>query len=276
MSTLLCSCFVTIQALDSSGIYEKTLEVEPVMGENIQRLKSCITDFRNKIEFAEERSRRAEKVLKVKEQRRDILLEDMALIHQKVTLKKDKLKKTHVLLEGKHHRLEKLDEVLREKTEICKELTRNDTQNFQKTLELEIAMNKARAKAMDYENKTIELKTRAKLCEREIQMAKIAEMKAKRKTADLTSRLITRKGLLERLKIKEEQFHKREEIFVYNIHNLEENIQEATTRAEAAERRITLLKTKVSQLRQELLQQRSRRKRIFRLKNELEHLPLDY
>lgn len=246
------------------------------MGENIQRLKSCITDFRNKIEVAEERSRRAEKVFKVKEQRRDILLEDVALIHEKVTLKKEKLQKTHVLLEEKHHRLQKLDKVLRAKTEICKELTRNDTQNFRKTLELEIGMNKARAKAMDYENKTIELKTRAKLCEREIQMAKIAEMKAKRKTADLTSRLITRKGLLERLKIKEEQFHKREEIFVDKIHNLEENIQETTTRAEAAERRITLLKTKVSQLRQELLQQRSRRKRIFRLKNELEHLPLEY
>ena len=246
------------------------------MGENIQRLKSCITDVRNKVEIAEERNRRAQKLLKIKEQMFEVFLEDMSLIRSKVTLTKEKLQKTYELLEEKHQQLEEVDEVLQAKTVICKELTRGETQNSQKNLALEIALNKTRTKAMEYENKIKEFKTRAELYAREIQMANIAEMKAKRKFADLTSRIITRKELLDRLGFKEEQFHKREENFIKKLHSLDENIQEATIRAEATERRMKLLKNKVSQLRQELLLQKTRNRKIFRMKNELEHLSFEY
>lgn len=246
-----------------------------MMGENIHRLKSCITDLRNKIELAEERSRRAKKVLRIKERRYEVLGEDVSLIRNKVALIKEKLQNAYELLEEKHLQLEEVDELLHSNTVIRRKLTDNETVNFRKTLGLEIALNKTRTRAVEYENKTKELKARAKLYAREIQITNIAELKAKRKSADLTSRIITRKGLLERLQTKEEEFQKREKELIDKCHYFDEEIKDATTRAEAAERRMKLLQSKVSKLRQELHQQRSETKEIFVLKNELEHLSLE-
>ena len=246
------------------------------MGENIQRLKSCITDLRNKIESAEERTRRAKKVLKLKEQRFEVRCGDVSLTRSKLALAKEKLQKTYELLEEKHEQLEEVDELLHTNTVIWKELTDNETQNFKKTLALEIALNKTRAKAVEYESKIKDFQTKAQVLAREIQIANISEMKAKRKYTDLTSRIITRKGLLMRLQVKEEQFHEREKDFIDKHHFFDEKIKEATTRAEAAERRTSLLEGKVSKLRQELHQQTSNTKKIFVLKRGLEQLSLEY
>lgn len=141
---------------------------------------------------------------------------------------------------------------------------------------MEIALNKARAKAMEFENKTKELKTRAQVYAREIQSSNIAELKAKRKSADLTSKIVTRKGLIERLQLKEEQFHKRESDFIDKHRFLDKKIKEATTRAETAEKRTNLLQNKTLELRQELHRQSKKTGKVFVLKNEFEHLSLEH
>lgn len=246
------------------------------MGENIQRLKSCIKDLRNKIEIAEEKNRRANRVMKIKQQRFEVLWEDVTLKRRKLALRKESLQKTFELLENKHQKLEEVDELLYTNAMISKELTDMEAHNVQTFTSLEVALKKTRAKAQDFENKTRDLKTRAQVYTREIQIAKIAEMKAERKKADLQSKLITRKGLLERLRAKQEEFHEREKDCIEHLHTLDEKIKEATTRAEAAERRSNLLQGKVSKLLEEINQQKSDAKKIFVLKNELEHLSLDY
>ena len=247
------------------------------MGENIQRLKSCIAESRDKIELAEDRRRKAEKILKtVKERRRELLLECMSSMRRKLALAKEKLQKTHELLDEKHQQLEQVDELLHTNTAICKELTNNEAQKLQQNLQMEIALNKTRAKAMEFENKTKELKSRAQLYARETQISSIAELKAKRKSADLTSKIVTRKGLIGRLQLKEEEFHKRESNFIDKHRFLNEKINEATTRAETAEKRAKLLQNKISELRRELHRQSRKTGKIFVLKNEFEHLSLDW
>ncbi|KAL9980776.1 hypothetical protein ACROYT_G009414 [Oculina patagonica] len=246
------------------------------MGENIQRLKSCIKDLRNKIEIAEEKNRRATKVMKIKQQRFEVLWEDVTLKRRKLALRKETLQKTFELLEYKHEKLEEVDELLYTNAMISKELTDMEAHNVRNFTTLEVALKKTRAKAQEFENKTRDLKTRAQVYTREIQMAKIAEMKAERKRADLQSKLITSKGLLERLQAKQEEFHEREKDCIEHLHTLDEKVKEATTRAEAAERRSHLLDSKVSKLLEEINQQKSEAKKIFVLKNELEHLSLDY
>lgn len=246
------------------------------MGEQIQRLKSCIKDLRNKIETAEEKNRRAAKFLKIKQQRFEVLWEDVTLKRRKLALRKETLQKTCEVLEDKHQKLEEVDELLHTNAVISKKLTAKETHNFQKSSSLEFALKKTRAKAMEFENKTKTLKTRAQVYTREIQTANIAEMKAQRKCADLQSKLITKIGLLERLRAKQEEFHDFERECIDQIHTLDEKIKEATTRAEATERRSHLLESKVSKLLQELNQQTCEAKKIFVLKNELEHLSLEY
>lgn len=246
------------------------------MGENIQRLKSCIADSRSKIELAEDRCRKAKKVLKIKERRSELLMENVSSMRRKLALAKEKLQKTYELLDEKHQQLEEVDEVLHTNADICKELKNNETQNLQQSLEMEIALNKVRAKAMEFENKTKELKTRAQVYAREIQSSNIAELKAKRKSADLTSKIVTRKGLIERLQLKEEQFHKRESDFIDKHRFLDKKIKEATTRAETAEKRTNLLQNKTLELRQELHRQSKKTGKVFVLKNEFEHLSLEH
>lgn len=245
------------------------------MGEKIQRLKSCIKDLRNKIEIAEEKNRRATKVMKIKQQRFEVLWEDITLKRRKRALRKEILQKTYELLEEKHVKLEEVDELLYTNAMISKELTDVEAHNVQTFTALEVALKKTRTKAQEFESKTRDLITRAEVCTREIQIAKIAEMKAERKRADLQSKLITRKDLLERLQAKQEEFHEREKDCIEQQHTLDEKIKDATTRAEAAERRSHLLQGKVSKLLEELNQQKSDAKKIFVLKNELEHLSLE-
>ena len=246
------------------------------MGENIQRLKSCIADSRNKIELAEDRYRTAKKVLKIKERRRELLMENVSSMRRKLALAKEKLQKTYELLDEKHQQLEEVDELLHTNADICKELKNNETQKLQQSLEMEIALNKTRAKAMEFENKTRELKNRALVYVREIQLSNIAELKAKRKSADLTSKIVTRKGLIERLQLKEEQFHKRESDFIDKHRFLDKKINEATTRAETAEKRTDLLQSKLSEHRQELHRQSKKTGKVFVLKNAFEHLSLEH
>lgn len=246
------------------------------MSEKIERLKTCIKDLRNKIETAEERNRRATKVMKIKQQRFEVLWEDVTFKRRKLALKKEALQKTYELLEEKHQKLEEVDELLYTNGMASKELTEMEAHNVQTFTSLEVALKKTRAKAQDFESKTRDLKIRAQVYSREIQMANIAEMKAERKKADLQSKLITRKGLLERLRTKQEEFHEREKDSIEQLKALDEKMKEATTRAEAAERRSKLLESKVTKLLEELDQQQSDAKKISVLKNELEHLALDY
>lgn len=72
-------------------------------------------------------------------------------MRRKLALAKEKLQKTYELLDEKHQQLEEVDEVLHTNADICKELKNNETQNLQQSLEMEIALNKARAKAMEFE-----------------------------------------------------------------------------------------------------------------------------
>lgn len=246
------------------------------MAEKMPKLKSYIMDLRNKIEIAEEKHRRAGKVLKIKQQRLEVLWEDVTLKRRKLALRKETLRKTYELLEDRHQELEEVDELLYTNAMISKELREMEAHNFQKCSSLEVALKKTRAKAQEFENKTKDLKTRAQVYTREIQMANIAEMKAERKRADLQSKLITRKSLLERLRVKHEEFHERDKDCIDKLHMLDERTKEATTRAEAAEKRLHLFESKVSKLRQELNQQASDAKKLFVLKNELEHLSLEY
>ena len=240
------------------------------------KLKSCILDLRNQIEAAEDKHRRAAKVLKIKQQKLEVLWEDVALKRRKLALKKETLKKTYELLEGKHQKLEEVDELLYTNMLMSKELREMDARNSQKCSSLDVALKKTRTKAQEFENKTKDLKLRAQVCAREIQMANIAEMKAERKTADLQSKFITRQNLLERLLVKHEEFHEREKACIDKLHMLNVRTIEATTRAEAAEKRSHLFESKVSKLRQELNQQTSDAKKLFVLKNELEHLSLEH
>lgn len=246
------------------------------MGDSIQRLKWCITDLKKKIEFAEDRSRRAKGVLTIKERRVEVLLENLSLMRRKLALSREKLHKTYELLDEKHQQLEEVDECLHTSAVMCKELTKSETKNFKQSLQVEIVLNKTRARAMEQESKTNELKRRAQMYSREIQILKIAEMKAKRKFAELTSKIIIRKELCERLQVKEEQFHKRQESFLKKHQFFKEKISEATTTAESAERRIMLLQSKVLELRKEICRQTSETRKMFVLKNELEHLSLEY
>lgn len=246
------------------------------MTEKMPKLKSCILDLRNKIEGAEEKHRRAAKALKIKQQRLEVLWEDAALKRRKLALRKETLQKTYELLEEKHLKLEDVDELLHTNAMISKELREIDAHNSQKCSSLEVALMKTRAKAQEFENKTKDLKIRAQVYSREIQMANIAEMKAERKRADLQSKFITRRSLLERLQVKHEEFHEREKDCIDKLHMLDERTIEATTRAEAAEKRSHLFESKVSKLRQELNQLTSDAKKLIVLKNELEHLSLEY
>ena len=246
------------------------------MGDSIQRLKWCIADLRKKIEFAEDRRRRAKKVLTIKERRVEVLLENVSLMRRKLSLSRDKLHNTYELLDEKHQQLEEVDECLHTSAVICKELTNSETKNFKQSLQMEIVLNKTRAKAMEQERRTKELKSRAQKYSREIQMLKIAEMKAKRKVAELTRKITTRKELCERLQLKEERFHKHQESFLKKHQFLKEKISEATTTAESAERRTRLLQSKVSKLREDICRQTSETRKMFVLKNELEHLSLEY
>ena len=245
------------------------------MAEKMPKLKSCILDLRNKIEAAEEKHRRAAKVLKIKQQKLEVLWEDVALKRRKLALKKETLKKTYEHLEDKHQKLE-VDELLYTNMLMSKELREMDARNCQKCSSLEVALKKTRTKAQEFENKTKDLKIRAQVYAREIQMANIAEMKAERKRADLQSKYVTRKSLLERLQVKHEEFHEREKDYIDKLHMLDEGTIEATIRAEAAEKRSHLFESKVSKLRQELNQQTSDAKKLFALTNELEHLSLEH
>lgn len=246
------------------------------MAEKMPKLKSYILDLRNKIEAAEENHRRAAKVLKIKQQRLEILWEDIALKRRKLALKKETLRKTYELLEDKHQKLEEVDEILYTNMLMSKELREIDSRNSQKCSSLEVALKKTRTKAQEFENKTKDLKIRAQVYARGIQMANIAEMKAERKSADLQSKFITRKSLLERLQVEQEEFHEREKDYIDKLHMLDERTIEATTRAEAAEKRSHLFESKVSKLRQELNQQTSDATKLFALMNELEHLSLEH
>ena len=246
------------------------------MAEKTPKLKSCILDLRKKIEAAEEKHRRAAKVLKIKQQRLEIVWEDVTLKRRKLALRKETLRKTYELLEEKHQKLEEVDDLLYTNMLMSKELREMDAHNFQKCSSLEVALKKTRAKAQEFENKTKDLKLRAQVYAREIQMANIAEMKADRKRADLESKFTTRKILLERLRVKHEELHEREKDCIDKLHLLHEKTIEAITRAEAAEKRSRLFESKVSKLRQELNQQTCDAMKLFVLKNELEHLSLEY
>lgn len=246
------------------------------MAEKMPKLKSCILDLRNQIEAAEDKHRRAATVFKIKQQKLEVLWEDVATKRRQLALKKETLKKTYELLEDKHQKLEEVDELLYTNMLMSKELREMEARNSQKCSSLEVALKKTRTKAQEFENKTKDLKIRAQVYAREIQMANIAEMKAERKIADLQSKCITRKSLLERLSVKHEEFHEREKACIDKLHMLDERTIEATTRAEAAEKRSHLFERKVSKLRQELNQQTSDAKKLFVLKNELEHLSLEH
>jgi len=246
------------------------------MADKMPKLKSFILDLRNKIEAAEEKHRRAAKVSKIKQLRLEVLWEDVALKRRKLALKKETLRKTYELLEDKHQKLEEVDELLYTNMLMYKELRQLDSRNSQKCSSLEVTLKKTRSKAQEFENKTKDLKIRAQVYAREIQMANIAEMKAERKRADLQSKFITRKRLLERLGVKYEEFHEREKDYIDKLRMLDERTIEATTRAEAAEKRSHLFESKVSKLRQELNQQTSDARKLFALKNELEHLSLEH
>lgn len=137
-------------------------------------------------------------------------------------------------------------------------------------------MKKTRAKANELENKASDLKTQAKHYNREIKTANFIEMRAQRKCSDLESKLVAKKNLLERLRVKRERFYEEEKDRIVQAHALGEKIKEITIRAEAAERRLYLLENKVSNLRQELYKQTGEAKKMFVLKNELEHLSLEY
>lgn len=246
-----------------------------IMGEKIQRLKSCITDLRNKIEAAEEKNRRAAKALKIKQQKCEMLWEDATLKRRKLALMKEKLEKTYEVLDIKHLKLEHVDELLYTNAVIIKELTDMEVYNSQKRSSLEVALKKTRVKAKEFENRANDLETRAQFYNREIKIANFTKMKAQRKCADLESKLAAKKALLDRLHAQREEFHEREQNCIDQLHTLGEKIKEKTTKAEAAERRSYLLESKVLKLLQELYEQTGEAKKITVLKNELEDLSLN-
>ena len=246
------------------------------MGEKIQQLKSCILDLRNKIEVAEEKIRRATKALGIKQRRCEMLWEDATYKRRKLAIKKEKLKKAYEDLEANHSKLKQVDELLYTNTMVINKLKDLETRNTQKNFSLEVLLKKTRAKANELENKASDLKTQAKHYNREIKTANFIEMRAQRKCSDLESKLVAKKNLLERLRVKRERFYEEEKDRIVQAHALGEKIKESTIRAEAAERRLYLLENKVSNLRQELYKQTGEARKMFVLKNELEHLSLEY